>query len=67
MAKINIKKVREIMKSRRWNTTRLAQKMGVSGSLISLVLNEKRTPTLDFMARFIAATGVKLMDVFFLP
>lgn len=66
MARLNVKKVRQILKSRRWNTTKLAQEMRVSRSLISLVLSEKRRPSLDFIEKFVMVTGSSVTDVFFL-
>lgn len=67
MAQVNHKKVSEILTFRRWNLTKLALEMSVSRSLVSLVLSGKRRPTLDFMERFIRATGARIADAFFLP
>lgn len=67
MAQVNHEKVSEILKARRWNLSRLAKSMSVSRSLVSLVLSGKRRPTLDFMEKFIGATGARIHDAFFLP
>lgn len=67
MAKLNVRKINAILKARRWNSSQLAQEMGISPSLVSLVLRGKRRPSLDFIEKFVMLTGSSVTDVFFLP
>lgn len=66
MIRVNRVKVHAILKSRRWNRARLARELGVSKSLITLVLNLKRAPSRSFINRLLSTLGVRFEDVFFL-
>ncbi len=65
MIKINKQRLNEFMKFRRWNRTGLAQALGFSEAYITLLLNEDREPSREFMDRLSTISGLSLGELFF--
>jgi transcriptional regulator with XRE-family HTH domain len=65
MIKLNKERLIEFMEFRRWNRSELAKAMDLSESAITLVLNEDRQPSRNFMEKLISITGLTLSDLFF--
>lgn len=65
MIKINKERIDEFLKFRRWNRTDLAKALNFSESYITLLLNEDREPSREFMERLVMLTGLSLDALFF--
>lgn len=65
MIKIKKERLEEFLKFRRWNRSDLAEALGFSDSYITLLLNEDREPSREFMERLLSVTRLELGDLFF--
>lgn len=61
---IAIQNTATIMRKQNLSQNSLAAKMGVSKSTLSLFMNNKTTPRLDFLEKLTIALGVPLSDLF---
>lgn len=61
---IAIQNTATLMRKQNLSQNSLAAKMGVSKSTLSLFMNNKTTPRLDFLEKLSMALGVPLSDLF---
>jgi len=62
--KLNIKRLKEFLKFRKWNQADLARESGLSEPLISLLMKGERTGNTDTVLRLQQVTGLPLDELF---